>query len=365
MSCNIVPVGRRRDGGTRYWCLAHHANATAKYGKPADKCVAADDAPIAAQDMLDLNFKAYPGGVALWGSVPAVYDTTSKPMDRGIHVHARIVKDGEKVIDRTYRRVRIPLTKDLLSDGWVEVDEIDAINYMVSGVFGFETIAVSCTHCGFPHLDRDWFAVHAHRRHQCHGCGKQFSDGVVGVGNPLAIVRQMLRASKTKLSPGKKKAKFKQSEFPGGVQIWGSNPAILWTSGRTEEDGIHVHGFKTVDEEMPSGLDDTFSEVVIDGINVNAVHVRTYMAQSAMPHLEGRVVELVCPDCGISHFDEGEHAFTPHIEHSCHACGCKFLASGQIKKTIGNPFAGARQDLAQFASNPLRNDKLGLRPETI
>jgi hypothetical protein len=365
MICNIVPVGRRRDGGTRYWCLCHHANATAKYGRPAPKCVAADDEPIALKDTLDLDYKAYQGGVALWGSVPAVYDTTNKPMDRGIHVHARVVKNGDKVVDRTYRKLRIPLAKDLLSDGWAEVDEIDAINYMVSGVFGFETIPVNCTYCGFPHLDRDWFAVHVHRRHQCHGCGKQFSDNVAGIGNPLATVRQMLGAQTSTIVLSKKKAKLKQSDFPGGLQIWGSNPAILWTAVRAEEDGIHVHGFKTSDEEIPSGLDDTFAEVVIDGLKLDAVQVRTYMAQSAMPHLDGRVVELICPDCGTSHFDIGDLAYMPHIEHHCHSCGCAFKANGQLKKTIGNPFVGTRVELSKFAPNPLRSDKLGLRPECI
>lgn len=365
MSCNIVPVGRRRDGGTRYWCLGHHANATAKYGKPAAKCVAADDVPIAPEDTLDLDFKSYPGGIALWGSVPAVFDTTYGHPDRGIHVHARLVKDGDKVIDRTYRKLRIPLAKDLLSDGWAEVDEIDAINYMVSSVFGFDTIAVNCSYCGFPHLDRDWFAVHEHRRHQCHGCGKQFSDSAAGVGNPLATLRHMLRAQKPKLTPAKKKAKFKQSQFPGGIQIWGSNPAILWTSGRAEEDGIHVHAFASTTENLPSGLDDTFAEVTIDGIRLDAAQVRTYMAQSAMPHIDGRVVELICPDCGLSHFDQNEWSYTPHVEHSCHSCGCTFFAPGSLKKTIGNPFAGVRLELAKRAPNPLRNDKLGLRPETI
>jgi hypothetical protein len=76
MRCKIVDVGRRRDGGTKYWCLAHHANATAKYGVAALKCVAADDPPIKKSETLDLDFADYPGGVALWGSVPAVYDTT-------------------------------------------------------------------------------------------------------------------------------------------------------------------------------------------------------------------------------------------------------------------------------------------------
>lgn len=365
MDCKIVAVGRRRDGGTRYWCLAHHANATAKYGKPAQKCVAADDVPIAVEDTLDLDIKSYPGGVALWGSVPAVYDTTNRQMDRGIHVHARLVMGGEKVIDRTYRKLRIPLASDLFSDGWTEVDEIDAINYMVSGVFGFETTIVNCVHCGFPHLDRDWFAVHAHRRHQCHGCGRQFSDKVLGIGNPLAAVRAHLGARNSKSKTPKRIASFSQSQFDGGIQIWGSNPAILWTSARAEEVGIHVHGFMTIDEEMPRGIDDTFSKVVIDGIRLDAAQVRTYMAQTAMPHLDGRVTSLTCSACGQPHFDEGELAFTPHVEHRCLYCGYEFLSPGQMKKTISNPFVTIRQDLAKIASRPLRNDKLGLRAETI
>src|SRR5471032_2246094 len=98
MKCKIVPVGRRRDGGTSYWCLTHHANATAKYGVAAPKCVAANDVPIGPEETLDLDFEKYPGGIALWGSVPAVYDTTTQSTDRGIHVHARRTKNGLKDI---------------------------------------------------------------------------------------------------------------------------------------------------------------------------------------------------------------------------------------------------------------------------
>lgn len=364
MECNIVDVGRRRDGGTRYWCIEHHANATAKYGVPAEECVAANDAPIMPNERLDLDLSRYPGGVALWGSVPAVYDTTSKPMDRGIHVHARSVRNGAKDIDWTYRKLRIPLAKDLLSDGWAEVDEIDAINYMVSSVFGFEMIEVTCTRCGFAHLDRDWFAVHGHKKHQCHGCGRHFTDSVVGVGNPLATVRKLLGAKKSSQVLAPRKVDVRQADFPGGLQVWGSNPAIVWTGSKPEEVGIHIHGFKTASQEMPE-LDDTFSEVVIDGERLDANQVRTYMAQSAMPHIDGRVIELTCPNCGQAHFDCGEWAYTPHIEHVCGGCGASFQAPGQLKKTIGNPFVGVRRRLSQRAPNPLREDKLGLRPETI
>ena len=43
--CHIVSVGKRRDGGTRYWCLQHKADATAKYGKRARTCRAAHVRP--------------------------------------------------------------------------------------------------------------------------------------------------------------------------------------------------------------------------------------------------------------------------------------------------------------------------------
>jgi hypothetical protein len=88
-TCDIVAVGKRRDGGTRYWCLQHKADATAKYGKPAKACRAAHIPAINPKEMFSLNIDKYKGGVALWGAVPPVYDTTTLPMDRGIHVHAR------------------------------------------------------------------------------------------------------------------------------------------------------------------------------------------------------------------------------------------------------------------------------------
>jgi transposase-like protein len=364
MKCKIVPVGRRRDGGTRYWCLTHHANATAKYGVAALKCVAANDVPISPEETLDLDFEKYPGGIALWGSVPAVYDTTTQSTDRGIHVHARRTKNGLKDIDRTYRKLRIPLSGDLLSDGWVEVDEIDAINYMISGVFGFQTISVNCIYCGFPHLDRDWFSVHTHRRHQCHGCGRQFSDSVSGIGNPLANIRQLLGAKPTAKIKAPESMSLRQRDYPGGIQIWGSNPAIVWTSDEPEETGIHIHAFSSHEQKMPS-VDDTYSKVTIDGVKLDANQVRTYMAQSSMPHLEGRIVDLVCPSCGESHFDQAEMAYTPHIDHECHSCETLFRSQTQIKKTIGNPFVAVRRELATKALNPMREDKLGLRPETI
>jgi hypothetical protein len=364
MTCEIVSVGKRRDGGMRYWCVAHHANATAKYGKPSERCVAADDQSISEADTLDLNLGEFPGGVALWGSVPSVFDTTLKPVDRGIHVHARYDLDGSKMIDLTYRKLRIPLAKDLISGGWTEVDEIDAINFMVSGVFGFTTIPIKCSHCGFAHLDRDWFAVHNHQRHQCHGCGRHFSDTAPGVGNPLAYLKMMIEKRPAEQVPAPREIQIDQRDFPEGIQVWGSNAAIIWTAEKPEETGIHLHCFNSLDDAFPK-IDNTYSRVTIDGVELNADHIRTYMAQTAMPHLNGRIVSTSCPACLMEHFDRGTDAYTPHIKHMCYGCGTFFNAKGKLKKSICNPFVALRDKLAENAPNPLRSDQLGLRPETI
>src|SRR5580700_3341008 len=106
-ACNIVSVGKRRDGGTRYWCLRHTDDATAKYGRPATQCRTAHLPPISAEDTLALDIDKYEGGIALWGAVPPVYDTTTQPIDRGVHVHARTTAGGEKEMDRTFRAVRV------------------------------------------------------------------------------------------------------------------------------------------------------------------------------------------------------------------------------------------------------------------
>ena len=74
--CDVVAIEKRRDGGTRFWCRAHRADATAKGGTRARKCRAADVVPIRPEEILTLDLDKYLGGVALWGAVPAVYDTT-------------------------------------------------------------------------------------------------------------------------------------------------------------------------------------------------------------------------------------------------------------------------------------------------
>jgi transposase-like protein len=294
--------------------------------------------------------------------VPPVYDTTRQPVDRGIHVHARSVRSGSKDIDATYRGVRLGGLQSDATVGTPMLSELDAIYFMVSSVFGYDIKYIECTYCGHPHLDKDWFSVHSHRRHLCAGCGKNFRDVDTAIGNPLARIRTAL-PHQTRSKRSAKKLNIRQADFPGGIQIWGSNPAIVWTSSEYEEEGIHVHAFNG-DDSCPYP-DETFSEVVIDGIKLDAIQVRTMMAQNSLPHLKGRVTNLMCVHCGSPHFAKGELGFAPSTTHRCQRCDRNFASSGRLRRVVSNPFVGVIERLAAHAVRPLQVHTLDLLPETL
>jgi transposase-like protein len=343
--------------------LQHKADATAKYGRRGSKCRYADQPPLRPEDVLELDPREYPGGIALWGAVPPVYDTTRQALDRGIHVHARKVGGPHKDIDWTYRGVRLVGKSDSTLDAPLAVSELDAIYYMVSSVFGFGIRYIECTHCHYPHLDKDWFSVHAHRRHLCAGCGKTFPDTETAIGNPIAAV-QLAFGHRTRVKPSKKKLVLKQADFLGGIQVWGSNPAIVWTGSQHEEEGIHIHAFRREGDEIPE-KDDTFGEVVIDGTRLEPLLVRTLMAQNTLPHIAGRIALVTCPKCRSVHFSNGAAAFSPSVEHTCARCRHTFSHSGRLRKVIGNPCLDTLSVLTANAMRTPQVHALGLLPETL
>ena len=356
VDCDVTPVGKRRDGGTRYWCLTHKADATAKYGRPAMYCRAAHIAPVSAAETMHLNIDEYPGGVALWGAVPPIYDTTRLPLERGIHVHARKARNGVKKIDSTVRAVR--LTGGGISPNGVLLSELEAIYYMVSTIFGFEMRHVVCPYCSYSHLDKDWFSVHVHRQHLCAGCGKYFRDEIPSIGNPIRQIQRYISSECASPRKPSRSLNLVQRNYPGGIQLWGSNPAFVWTSENTEEEGIHVHAFE-VDGETPS-LDDTYSEVVIDGISLDPVMVRTLMAQSALPHIKDRIVSMTCTRCLKSEFSAGEDAFTPKPIRTCSMCGEKQKGLGRMRKVIFDPLVGVLDGLGRNAPRTPQKHSSGL-----
>lgn len=282
--CRIVSVGKRRDGGTRYWCMEHKADATAKYGRRAHRCRYAHIPPIAPQEILELNLDRYSGGVAIWGAVPPIYDSTRRPTSQGIHVHARPVAGGDKKIDDTYRAVQLVSNRKDLTQASLFISELDAIYYMVTSVFGFQMKYVECLLCGFPHLDKDWFSLHPHQRHLCAGCGQIFRDTDAAIGNPVIKVQEVFGGQPRVAKSAERRKSIQQADYPGGIQIWGSNPAILWTAPQREETGIHLHALSADGSETL--IDETFSYLKIDGISLDAEMVRIFMApkHTSSPH---------------------------------------------------------------------------------
>ena len=359
--CKIISVGRRRDGGTRYWCLKHRADATAKYGVPASKCKYSDVPDLSQNEILDLDISMYLGGIALWGAVPPIYDTTRQPLDRGIHVHARPRTDSGKEIDRTYRCVR--LQDSSASEKKAEIVELDAIYYMVSSIFGYTMHHVECTRCGYSHLDKDWFSLHAHKRHLCSGCGNYFTDDKISIGNPLIGIQNLFGLRPKPTSTAKRTLKIRQADYPGGIQIWGSNVSIFWTGEQSEEEGIHVHVFNEDGSEIV--FDDTFSNVTIDGVCLDPLMVRTLMAQRSLPHIMDRLISIDCPSCSSPHFDLNELAFTPKKSFICGICGIEFPSKGKLRNVVSNPLIGILAKLSQNAPRVPQQHNLNLLAETL
>jgi hypothetical protein len=361
-NCRIVSVGKRRDGGTRFWCLEHRADATAKYGRRGRKCRHAHLPPILPDQVLRLDVDSFRGGVAIWGAVPPIYDTTRTAVQQGIHVHARRSPGGPKEIDGTFRQVL--LLQSIRSPGIeLVISELEAVYYMVSSVFAFPMKLVKCSLCGAPHLDKDWFSIHPHRRHLCAACGRHFRDSEHSIGNPIAAVSHIFGRRSHATKGSTKTIDLDQSKLKGGIQIWGSNAALLWTARRSEEDGIHVHAL--ADDGITTATDDTFARVTVDGMELDPAMVRTLMAQSALPHIAGRVVGIRCPRCGVAHFDCGENAYTPHDQHSCEKCGAEFRSTGRLRRTIGNPLVAILSGLGASAHQSPQQHRSELLVETI
>lgn len=358
-SCDVAAVGKRRDGGTRYWCLTHGADATAKYGVRAEHCRYAHIPPVEANEVVSIDVGLYEGGVGIWGAVPPVFDTTRLPIDRGIHVHARTHYDGDKDLDRTFRRVRLRVgTKEM------EINELDAIYFMVSTVFEKSPQEVICTRCGVSHLDKDWFSVHPHKSHLCSACGKHFLDNKTAVGNPAARAATLL-TSRRKPQVSRKSLDLHQRDYPGGIRIWGSNPAVVWTGKKPEVAGIHVHAYTSTSANARREIDDTFASVTVDGIALDPDAVRIHMAQMVLPHLADRIVCARCTKCSRPAFDVGDDAFTPEVGRSCRKCGGALVFTGRYRKVISNPLIGVLTRMSASAVRAPQKHDLGLVPETL
>jgi len=346
--CRIGQVGLARNGRPRWWCPVHGGNATGSHGARLGACEAVTiDADLAG--CLNLDPAEYPGGVAIWAALEPIFDTAGRPAEAGIHVHARQKADMGKEIDGTYPAVAVQCAPDLFGTRSLLVTRHAAVSYYISRFMAHQVKHLRCPHCGEVHLDTGRFAIHPHRKHLCQSCGRLFQDNDAAVSNPVAFIRETLGTMNAppQLVCASERLDIRQADYPGGVQVWASNPAILWTAPRSEQQGIHVHLFK--DCEGHPVVDETFGEVAIDGVTLDDGMVRYLMAQQSLPALYGKIESLDCLDCGGPHFDRGELAFEPHGEHICEHCGAGFRARGGLRLSVSNPLASTLERLRRSA----------------
>jgi len=345
-ACKIKNVGKARNGSYRYWCSQHNATATGYGGIELDTCELAYLDSIPSR-ILEIQENDFPGGIAIWGAVDPIYNTTNHSEQPGVHVHARNEADGDKIHDSTFDEVRLHYNDDLFNNNVVTITHDVAIAYYVSRYIGRNVEALVCPHCKKVHLDKDIFAVKPHKRHLCHHCGRFFDDVKQGISNPVVFFRNLKdKYSKPRqVVDAQKHLDIEQSKFPNGISIWASNPALIWTASRPEEKGIHVHAYT---DDGVDTVNDTYASVRIDGIDLERDHVAALMAQNALGYLNGRVVAYDCPKCFQPHFDQGDMAFKPHKNHHCESCGEKF-SSGQ-KLVVCNPLVEKLETLIKTKS---------------
>ncbi len=266
-------------------------------------------------------------------------------------MHARKAFGGFKVIDSTFDAVTLtPQRHTLFEERTTFITSETAVAYYVSSFMNHEIGTLYCVYCGEAHLDADWFAVKPHRRHLCHGCGKIFLVSERGISNPIIAMRRALGDDdgKREIRRASRVLNICQRDYPGGIQIWASNVALLWISPEPEEEGIHVHLY---DNNQNRVEDETFAHVMIDGIELNEGQLRFFMAQRSLAYLADKIASLTCPLCEKPHCDVGEAAFMPHKEHHCDFCGAQFDTPGRRKKVVSNPFIDTIAQLRRQAVN--------------
>lgn len=170
-------------------------------------------------------------------------------------------------------------------------------------------------------------------------CQRSFQSESAVIANPVSSLQEQFGGQCETPVEASQSLELRQSDFLGGIQIWGSNPAFFRTFDRPEQHGIHVHAFEN--ECAQPKIDDTFSRVVIDGEILEADVVRLLMLQRVFPPTRGRIISSNCPNCGAQNVSREVSAFTPKVKHVCETCGTGFVPRGLGQEVVSNPVVRA------------------------
>lgn len=275
LPCDFVEAGKFRNGKPRWWCRTHQMH----FGKKADtdKCSNASIPLDCCRDPFLLDPSEYSGGIAVWAALePAICtrpDGATEPT--GIHVHCRRTPSGKKLVDKTFPATRIKITDPLgTAFDWIDVTPIAAQAWLKANISGLEPISIRCTYCSTPHLDLENFAIKPHRKHLCGNCGRDFWAQKPVTSNPLALLAPYLEKTNRVTEIASKPLEIKSSDYSGGLEIWSSTTALIWTFLRPEVVGIHVHAYNGDGKRV---VDETYGSVTLDGQLLNRAELLNQM----------------------------------------------------------------------------------------
>jgi hypothetical protein len=193
------------------------------------------------ESSLEIDIDEYPGGgVAIWYLLPEVLSTVpeSSPVKQheaghtvyAVHVHARKTKYGKKLVDESFKNVKL-FSKKLvvpmeLSSRFAQQNFLSSINK--PSELDLEKMRI------FDELNAE------------------FDRTLVNATKEVSISKK---------------------HCPGGYEVFSFNQSILWTAPRPEERGIHVHCYL---EDGTMKHDYTFGSVWVEGRKITVDRVRNY-----------------------------------------------------------------------------------------
>lgn len=272
IGCDLVEAGKMRNGARRWWCRTHQAH----WGTKADVAAAHASGSLRCSNHEQpmsyvMNPKEIQLGqhaeVGIWCSMPPAITSAGAPRRRRpkIHVHVRDEVAGEKVFDGDVEALKVlyGATGDLFAATdltAVDVTAPAAFEFVTALETGREMGHVACGNCGASHLDLGEFGRKAHRKHLCGSCGR---DGIRTaepmVSTPLKPLHDQFVCEPAFVAVERT---LIIDEYPGAqFAMWASTPAVLWTSRRPQERGIHVH----LSINGKRAFDDTYGSVIYRG----------------------------------------------------------------------------------------------------
>ena len=327
--CDIHYEVLRRNGKPNWWCHTHGMDASAPDGNPVKECAGVWFDAVPEERQLDLDLEN--GELAVWGVVAPGIVIGDRPAEPGkVHVHRRPTTEANKDIDASFDIVRLHHDGQTLT-----IEGVAAVAFSISELSGRPVKALACPHCGGQHIDEFMFATHAHRKHLCNSCGRNFMDTTgPSVSNPLADASSQLGLRSSPAAQRPDRPLELLTDDYGAVIVWPSNITIVSTMTRPEEVGVHVHAW---DQDGKQVIDDTFSSLTIDGTPVDEASLRALTVQRAMAAAHHTPIQsLDCEGCGASLTSPTTGWVEPTTTHLCSSCG---ETTKTRRKVFLNPLA--------------------------